>query len=410
MKPKTDILIKYSELVGRYPLKKIFDYLNTLQKTGMTNMLGATPYLYGGREWIQKQIDYFDIEEDENIEKLLDTADNIRDVIIAGALKKSEKEKSNDLIRSVERRIKIEASDILKIWMDFKGKVIKESFSNRIKKILKEESDRKSKILSMIKNQGFILTTRAVGGINHLASILEETPEMLLTKYLSKETFSTDDIEKNTGGYNFKFKLLFVKKSERSVEHDFVFSIEEGTVDLIMGDDVTYDLLGDDIREYVMWWEIKYEIQDILSDFVEELTDKLKFDEVKIISVNYLFKGRDQFNYINEEEEKTNHSKLENRVKKMIDNLTKDYEFPDNFYGFMVDLIEDRRYNENILKITTVMKKPFSQEDSDEIDEVKRDVVRQIKSFFKGMFDRISGGGTSTLEFYNKDKERDLDF
>jgi hypothetical protein len=410
MKPKTDILIKYSELVGRYPLKKIFDYLNTLQKTGMTNMLGATPYLYGGREWIQKQIDYFDIEEDENIEKLLDTADNIRDVIIAGALKKSEKEKSNDLIRSVERRIKIEASDILKIWMDFKGKVIKESFSNRIKKILKEESDRKSKILSMIKNQGFILTTRAVGGINHLANILEETPEMLLTKYLSKETFSTDDIEKNTGGYNFKFKLLFVKKSERSVEHEFVFSIEEGTVDLIFVDDVTYDLLGYDIREYAMWWEIKYEIQDILSDFVEELNDKLKFDEVKIVSVNYLFKGIDQFNYINEEEEKTNHSKLENRVKKMIDTLTKDIEFPENFYDFMVDVIEDKKYNENILKITTVMKKPFSQEDSDEIDEVKRDVVRQIKSFFKGMFDRISGGGTSTLEFYNKDKERDLDF
>ena len=163
-----------------------------------------------------------------------------------------------------------------------------------IKKILKEESDRKSKILSMIKNQGFILTTRAVGGINHLASILEETPEMLLTKYLSKETFSTDDIEKNTGGYNFKFKLLFVKKSERySAEHDFVFSIEEGTVDLIFGDDVTYDLLGDDIREYDMWWEIKYEIQNTLSDFVEELNDKLKFDDVKSVSVNYIFKGRD---------------------------------------------------------------------------------------------------------------------
>jgi hypothetical protein len=273
-----------------------------------------------------------------------------------------------------------------------------------IKKILKEESDRKSKILSMIKNQGFILTTRAVGGINHLASILEETPEMLLTKYLSKETFSTDDIEKNTGGYNFKFKLLLVKKSERSIEHDFVFSIEEGTVDLIFGDDVTYDLLGDDIREYDMWWEIKYEIQDILSDFVEELNDKLKFDKVKSVSVNYLFKGIDQFNYINEEEEKTNHSKLENRVKKMIDNLTKDYEFPDNFYGFMVDLIEDKRYNENILKITTVMKQPFSEKDSDKIDRIKRNFMPQIKSFFKGMFDRISGGGTSTLEFYNKEK------
>ena len=273
-----------------------------------------------------------------------------------------------------------------------------------IKKILKEETDRKSKILSMIKNQGFILITRAVGGINHLASILDETPEMLLTKYLSKETFSTDDIEKNTGGYNFKFKLLLVKKSERSIEHDFAFSIEEGTVDLIFGDDVTYDLLGDDIREYDMWWEIKYEIQNTLSDFVEELNDKLKFDDVKSVSVNYIFKGRDQFNYINEEEEKTNHSKLENRVKKMIDNLTKDYEFPDNFYGFMVDLIEDKRYNENILKITTVMKQPFSEKDSDKIDRIKRDFMPQIKSFFKGMFDRISGGGVATLEFYNKEK------
>ena len=282
----------------------------------------------------------------------------------------------------------------------------------QIKKILKEESNRKSKILSMIKNEGFILTTRAVGGINHLASILDETPEMLLTKYLSKETFSTDDIEKNTGGYNFKFKLLYVKKSEGHYgEHEFVFLIEEGTVNLMHDyDNSLWNLLGDDIREFDMWWEIKYEIRDILSDFAEELTDKIKFDDVKSVSINFIFKGIDQFKYINEEEEKSNHNKLENRVKKMIDNLTKDYEFPDNFYGFMVDLIEDKRYNENILKITTVMKQPFSEKDSDKIDRIKRDFMPQIKSFFKGMFDRISGGGVSTLEFYNKDKERYLDF
>jgi hypothetical protein len=276
-----------------------------------------------------------------------------------------------------------------------------------IKKILKEESDRKSKILSMIKNQGFILTTRAVGGINHLASILDETPETLLTKYLSKETFSTDDIEKDTGGYNFKFKLLSVKKSDRySDEHNFDFLIEEGTVDLIMIDGGEYDLLGPEVRDFNDWWEIKYEIRDVLSDFVEELIDKIKFDDVKSASVNYIFKGRDKFNYINEE--KTNHSKLENRVKKMIDTLTKDIEFPENFYDFMVDVIEDKKYNEKILKVTTVMKKPFSQEDSDEIDEVKRDIIRQIKSFFKGMFDSVSGGGTSTLEIYNRDKDKDF--
>lgn len=280
---------------------------------------------------------------------------------------------------------------------------------NNIKKILKEESNRKSKIISMIEKQGFILTTMAVGGINHLASILDETPEMLLTKYLSQETFSTDDIEKNTGGYNFKFKLLSVKKSDRYVdEHNFDFLIEEGTVNLMHDyDDSLWNLLGDDIREFDMWWEIKYEIRDVLSDFVEELIDKIKLD-VGSASVNFIFKGRDKFNYINEEKEKTNHSKLENRVKKMIDTLTKDIEFPENFYDFMVDVIENKKYNEKILKVTTVMKKPFSQEDSDEIDAVKRDIVRQIKSFFKGMFDSVSGGGTSTLEIYNRDKDKDF--
>jgi len=283
------------------------------------------------------------------------------------------------------------------------------NLKNKIKKILKEESNRKSKIVSMIEKQGFILTTMAVGGINHLASILDETPETLLTKYLRRETFSTDDIEKDRGGYNFKFKLLSVKKSDRYVdEHNFDFLIEEGTVNLIMTDDETeYDLLGDDIREYVMWWEIKHEIQDLLSDFVEELIDKIKLD-VGSASVNFIFKGRDKFNYINEEKE--NYSKLENRVKKMIDTLTKDIEFPENFYDFMVDVIENKKYNEKILKVTTVMKKPFSQEDSDEIDVVKRDVVRQIKSFFKGMFDSVSGGGTSTLEIYNRDKDNDFYF
>lgn len=127
MKPKTEILIKYSELVGKYPLKKIFEYLNILQKIGITNMFGATPYLYGGRDWIQKQIDYFDIEEDENVEKLLDMADEIKDSIISGALKRQEREETNNFIRSVERRVQQESKDILKIWMDFKGKVIKES-------------------------------------------------------------------------------------------------------------------------------------------------------------------------------------------------------------------------------------------------------------------------------------------
>ena len=163
----------------------------------------------------------------------------------------------------------------------------------QIKKILNEEISKQSKIINLIDNIGLIRTSISVGGIEILSKILNETPEMLLTKYLSKETFSTDDIEADTGGYNFKFKLLLVKKSEGHYgEHEFVFSIEEGIIDLIMIDGGEYDLLGPEVREFNDWFEIKYEIQDILSDFVEELTDKIKFDDVKSISINFIFKGK----------------------------------------------------------------------------------------------------------------------
>ena len=279
----------------------------------------------------------------------------------------------------------------------------------QIKKILKEESNRKSKILSMIENQGFILTTRAVGGINHLASILDETPETLLTKYLSKETFSTDDIERNTGGYNFKFRLLLVKKSEGHYgEHEFVFSIKEGTVVLFMtGDETEYDLLGDDIRKFNSWWEIKYEIQDILSDFAEELTDKLKFDDVKSVSINFIFKGIDQFKHINEEEEKTNtKQKLEDTIKKAIDNFTKNTEFPENFLKFDVLIRTNKQYNEKELIITTIMKKEFSGEELDKLYDIRFEFIPKIKAIFKGVFKHIYYNSTTTLDMFNRDKEK----
>jgi hypothetical protein len=313
MSIRTEILKKYHELAKHYKLRQIFEFLNLLRDSGIVNMFGAGPFLYGGKEFLEGEIkrhkgnsswwsddededDEDEDDEDENKE-LINMADQTRNLMIQGAMARINNQDSENLIRNVKRKLEIDSRDIVQIWGNFKGKVMKESnikkSTNFIKQILKEETSLQTKMLKLIQDRGLIVASKLTGGIDRLARVLNETPEMLLTKYLSKETFSTDDIEKNTGGYNFKFKLLFVKKSERSVEHEFVFSIEEGTVDLIFVDNVTYDLLGDDIREYAMWWEIKYEIQDILSDFVEELNDKLKFDEVKIISVNYLFKGRD---------------------------------------------------------------------------------------------------------------------
>lgn len=430
MNIRPEILKKYHELAKHYKLRQIFEFLNLLRDSGIVNMFGASPFLYGGKEFLEGEIkrhkgnsrwwsddededDEEDDDEEDDNKELINMADQTRNLMIQGVMDRITNQDSENLMRNVKRKLEIDAREITQIWGNFKGKVMRESnikkSTNFIKEILKEETSLQTKMLKLIQDRGLIIASKLTGGINRLASVLKETPETLLTKYLSKETFSTDDIEKNTGGYNFKFKLLLVKKSEGHYgEHEFVFSIEEGTVELIMTDDDTeYNLFGNYIRELESWWEIKYEIQDILSDFAEELTDKLKFDDVKSVSINFIFKGRDQFNYINEEEEKTNtKQKLEDTIKKAIDNFTKNTEFPENFLKFDVLIRTNKQYNEKELIITTIMKKEFSGEELDKLYDIRFEFIPKIKAIFKGVFKHIYYNSTTTLDMFNRDKEK----
>jgi hypothetical protein len=275
--------------------------------------------------------------------------------------------------------------------------------------ILKEETSLKTRMLDLINSEGLLRTSQRVNGIERLSKILKETPEKLLNKYIKKETFSTDDVGTDVGGYDFKFRITKVKENDDK-EFEFYFLIEEGTVDLIMIDGGEYDLLGPEIRDFNDWWEITFEIKDILGDFLETFTDKLKL-KVNSIKIYYAFKGEESVDFMNEQTEESNKNKtLEKMVKKMINHFTKDIEFPENFYDFMVDIINDEKYNEKILKVTTVMKKPFSEEDSNNLDVIRRKFMHKIRPMFQSKFDRFSFGGTSTLEVYNKDKDKDFYF
>lgn len=146
----------------------------------------------------------------------------------------------------------------------------------QIKKILKEETEKQSKIKNWIEKEGIVKMSMSLGGIKNLSKILNETPEVLLTKYISKETFSTDDVDTDVGGYDFKFQLYHIAKIGKF--HQFSYLIKEGIVDLIMTDGGEYDLLGPKIRDYDGWWEIEYEIKDILFKFTKDLIEKINLD------------------------------------------------------------------------------------------------------------------------------------
>ena len=88
--------------------------------------------------------------------------------------------------------------------------------------VLKEETSLKSRMLNFIESEGLIKTIQRVNSIETLAKIVKETPEMLLTKYFSKELFSTDDVDTNVGGYDFKFRIIKVKENDDK-EFEFYF-------------------------------------------------------------------------------------------------------------------------------------------------------------------------------------------
>lgn len=105
---------------------------------------------------------------------------------------------------------------------------------------------------------------------------------------------------------------------------------------------------------------------------------------------------------IKEETSQVENDQLKSRIKKFIKILTKNITFPDNFYDFAID-IKKNEYGQALI-ITTLMEKPFSQNDSDRIYSTIKKIKPQITSFFNGLFYDIYIGGISTLENYNQNK------
>jgi len=107
-------------------------------------------------------------------------------------------------------------------------------------------------------------------------------------------------------------------------------------------------------------------------------------------------------------EEKT---KLEKEVKRVIDKLTKDYEFPNNFYGFTVTTFIDNTFltkrevdagysGDRVISITGLFKKPFLEKESDELLSIMRKIAPKIKAMFSPYYDKINLHSNATIDSY----------
>ncbi len=83
---KENFYQKNTELFKYFNHRLLFNYLKVLRETGITNMFGASPYLYMGKEMIKHENYYKDIPNEEVYEKLLEMADEVREEMISGAV------------------------------------------------------------------------------------------------------------------------------------------------------------------------------------------------------------------------------------------------------------------------------------------------------------------------------------
>jgi len=124
----------FTELNKYFRMKEIFDYLDILRDSGIVNMFGAYPYLILGRERVEHEFKYKYKHNEEKFNELLELADSVRDNLIAGSYKQvSEKMDADDdkFLRSIKNKMKRNAEDIVKIWVNLKGtRMIREEEEN----------------------------------------------------------------------------------------------------------------------------------------------------------------------------------------------------------------------------------------------------------------------------------------
>ena len=105
------------ELFENFDWKKILDFLTNIKESGVTNMFGSAPFLYSGRKRIENKYGDYPNNPDA-LEKVLNSADEIKNEMIQGTLK-SMKSEGYDDIGKINKRVEKFARSFLTLFIVF---------------------------------------------------------------------------------------------------------------------------------------------------------------------------------------------------------------------------------------------------------------------------------------------------
>lgn len=112
-----DFARKNMNLIRDFQIVKMRKFYEALRKSSVVNMFGSAPYFWMGKDRIAHEHFYTDMsdEQAEAFEQVLDSADEIKDIIIRGALKTLEREGKEVTLDSVKRVAERKARQIVSL-------------------------------------------------------------------------------------------------------------------------------------------------------------------------------------------------------------------------------------------------------------------------------------------------------
>lgn len=114
---QSDFILKNLEMLKFLNMNFLIKYLKMVQKSGITNMFGAAPYLYMGKERIEHEFKYEHIPNEEAFEEMLDNANEAQAYMINGVINYLNKKGIEESMENVNRYLKTFSNKVLNFYI-----------------------------------------------------------------------------------------------------------------------------------------------------------------------------------------------------------------------------------------------------------------------------------------------------
>lgn len=104
------------DVFKHFNMKFLKKYLLMIRASGITNMYGASPYLYMGRERIEHEFKYKDVPNEEAFEEVLDNANQSQAEMINGVINYLEEKGIEEDMSSINRYLQRFATKIVQTY------------------------------------------------------------------------------------------------------------------------------------------------------------------------------------------------------------------------------------------------------------------------------------------------------